>query len=49
YSLTVWTGQHDILKVEDLVIYRQNFSKTRIYYDLLESQIKQFKALPGYS
>ncbi|XP_073697331.1 protein FAM151B [Garra rufa] len=49
YSLTVWTGQYDILKVEDLVPYRQNFSKTRIYYDLLESQIKLFKGLPGYS
>uniref|UniRef100_A0A671KHC5 Protein FAM151B-like n=1 Tax=Sinocyclocheilus anshuiensis TaxID=1608454 RepID=A0A671KHC5_9TELE len=49
YSLTVWTGKHDVLKVEDLLLYRQNFSKTRIYYDLLESQIKQFKGLPGYS
>lgn len=49
YSLTVWTGKHDVLTVEDLLLYRQNFSKTRIYYDLLESQIKQFKGLPGYT
>ncbi|XP_055055095.2 protein FAM151B [Misgurnus anguillicaudatus] len=48
YSLTVWTGKNDVLKVEDLLPYRQNFSKTRIYYDLLESQITQFKGLPGY-
>ncbi|XP_067296300.1 protein FAM151B isoform X2 [Pseudorasbora parva] len=48
YSLTVWTGNDDVLNVEELLPYRQNFSKTRIYYDLLESQIKQFKGLPGY-
>ncbi|KAA0716984.1 Protein FAM151B [Triplophysa tibetana] len=49
YSLTVWTGRDDVFKVEDLLPYRQNFSKTRIYYDLLESQMTQFKQLPGFS
>ncbi|XP_030647820.1 protein FAM151B [Chanos chanos] len=49
YSLTIWTGQSDVLDVKDLLPYRQNFSRTRIYYDLLESQISQFKGLPGYS
>ncbi|XP_051552529.1 protein FAM151B-like isoform X1 [Myxocyprinus asiaticus] len=49
YSLTVWTGKNDVLKVEDLLPYRQNCSKTRIYYDLLESQMTQFRGLPGYS
>ncbi|XP_077097118.1 protein FAM151B isoform X1 [Siphateles boraxobius] len=49
YSLTVWTGKDDVLNVEDLLPYRQNFNKTRIYYDLLESQFTQFKGLPGYS
>ncbi|XP_048043540.1 protein FAM151B isoform X1 [Megalobrama amblycephala] len=49
YSLTVWTGKDDVLNVEDLLPYRQNFSETRIYYDLLESQFKLFKGLPGYS
>ncbi|XP_056602392.1 protein FAM151B [Triplophysa dalaica] len=49
YSLTVWTGRDDVFKVEDLLPYRQNFSKTRIYYDLLESQMIQFKQLPGFS
>ncbi|KAI4884299.1 hypothetical protein NFI96_026910 [Prochilodus magdalenae] len=49
YTLTVWTGQSDVLNVEDLLPYRQNFSKSRIYYDLLESQITKFKTLPGYT
>ncbi|KAL6465975.1 hypothetical protein MHYP_G00261080 [Metynnis hypsauchen] len=49
YTLTVWTGQRDVLNVEDLLPYRQNFNKSRIYYDLLESQISKFKALPGYN
>ncbi|XP_072521264.1 protein FAM151B [Salminus brasiliensis] len=49
YTLTVWTGQSDVLNMEDLLPYRQNFSKPRIYYDLLESQISTFKTLPGYN
>lgn len=48
YSLTVWTGKVDALNVNDLMPYRKNLGKRRIYYDLLESQIKQFKALAGY-
>ncbi|KAL4623209.1 protein FAM151B isoform X1 [Arapaima gigas] len=38
YSLTVWTGSTDEWKVEDLLPYRQNIDKSRIYYDLLEPQ-----------
>ncbi|XP_060764012.1 protein FAM151B isoform X2 [Neoarius graeffei] len=49
YTLTIWTGKSDVLNVEDLLPYRQNFSKSRIYYDLLESQISKFKSLPGYT
>ncbi|XP_066510746.1 protein FAM151B-like isoform X2 [Hoplias malabaricus] len=49
YTLTVWTGQNDMLNVEDLLLYRQNFSKSRIYYDLLESQVSKFKTLSGYN
>lgn len=49
YSLTVWTGQSDELAVEDLLPYRQNIDKSRIYYDLLESQSNAFRKLPGYS
>lgn len=49
YSLTVWTGKDDALNVNDLMPYRKIFSNTRIYYDLLESQITQFKGLAGYA
>ncbi|XP_041957914.1 protein FAM151B [Alosa sapidissima] len=49
YSLTVWTSLSDTLVVEDLLPYRQNISKSRVYYDLLDSQIAQLKALPGFS
>lgn len=49
YTLTIWTGTSDGLNVLDLLPYRQNFSKSRIYYDLLENQILKFKSLPGYA
>uniref|UniRef100_A0A4W4GI86 Menorin-like domain-containing protein n=1 Tax=Electrophorus electricus TaxID=8005 RepID=A0A4W4GI86_ELEEL len=48
YTLTIWTGQDDVLNVEDLLPYRQHFHKSRIYYDLLDSQLSKFKTLPGY-
>ncbi|TRY65920.1 hypothetical protein DNTS_026617 [Danionella cerebrum] len=49
YSLTIWTGKDDAVNVEDLLPYRQKISKTRIYYDLIGSQMTRFKGLPGYS
>ncbi|KAJ8414869.1 hypothetical protein AAFF_G00023920 [Aldrovandia affinis] len=49
YSLTIWTGQSDKLDVEDLLHYRQNIDKGRVYYDLLESQSNAFRKLPGFS
>ncbi|KAJ8380676.1 hypothetical protein SKAU_G00014540 [Synaphobranchus kaupii] len=49
YSLTVWTGLSDQLAMEDLLPYRQNIDKSRVYYDLLESQSNAFRKLPGYS
>ncbi|XP_028852510.1 protein FAM151B [Denticeps clupeoides] len=49
YSLTVWTGLHDTLVMEDLLPYRQNISKSRVYYDLSESQIVRLMALPDKS
>ncbi|KAL0978994.1 hypothetical protein UPYG_G00179040 [Umbra pygmaea] len=48
YSLTVWTGQTDVFALEDLLPYRKEMNKTRIYYDLLDSQRTEFRALPGY-
>ncbi|XP_071392175.1 protein FAM151B [Centroberyx affinis] len=38
YSLTVWTGQNDKFPVQDLLLYREEFDKSRIYYDLPDSQ-----------
>uniref|UniRef100_W5MD04 Family with sequence similarity 151 member B n=1 Tax=Lepisosteus oculatus TaxID=7918 RepID=W5MD04_LEPOC len=38
YSLTVWTGQGDIYPEEDLLLFRQDFDKSRIYYDVPEAQ-----------
>ncbi|XP_037115444.1 protein FAM151B isoform X1 [Syngnathus acus] len=37
YSLTVWTGQNDKFKVEDLLPYRTCFDVSRICYDLPEA------------
>ncbi|KAJ7993758.1 hypothetical protein DPEC_G00258010 [Dallia pectoralis] len=48
YSLTVWTGQTDVLDVEDLLTYRKHIDKTRIYYDLLDTQRAKLGALPGF-
>ncbi|KAL2091970.1 hypothetical protein ACEWY4_011768 [Coilia grayii] len=49
YSLTVWTSLSDTLAVEELMPYRQNVSRSRVYYDLSESQMAQLKGLPGFS
>ncbi|MBN3308528.1 F151B protein, partial [Amia calva] len=48
YSLTVWTGKNDVYAVEDLILYRQAFNKSRIYYDIPEPQNTLFKNSPGY-
>ncbi|XP_034027139.1 protein FAM151B [Thalassophryne amazonica] len=38
YTLTVWTGRSDELRLQDLVSYRKEFDVSRIYYDLPEHQ-----------
>ncbi|KAG7277970.1 hypothetical protein CRUP_020286 [Coryphaenoides rupestris] len=38
YTLTVWTGQEDVFAVQDLLPYRRQFEKSRIYYDLPDSE-----------
>uniref|UniRef100_A0A8C8IJZ1 Menorin-like domain-containing protein n=1 Tax=Oncorhynchus tshawytscha TaxID=74940 RepID=A0A8C8IJZ1_ONCTS len=48
YSLTIWTGHTDVFVVKDLLPYRSDIDKTRIYYDLLDSQRTQLKGLTGY-
>ncbi|XP_010150777.1 PREDICTED: protein FAM151B [Eurypyga helias] len=47
YSLTVWTGKEDVYSVEDLLYIRENFDKSRVYYDILEPQKSEFKKAIG--
>ncbi|NWR57338.1 F151B protein, partial [Bucorvus abyssinicus] len=47
YSLTVWTGKEDVYSVEDLLYIRQNFDKSKVYYDILEPQNSEFKRAIG--
>ncbi|NWW71145.1 F151B protein, partial [Climacteris rufus] len=47
YSLTVWTGKEDVYSVEDLLFIRENFDKSRVYYDIFEPQNSAFKRAIG--
>ncbi|NXY10560.1 F151B protein, partial [Pteruthius melanotis] len=47
YSLTVWTGKEDTYSVEDLLFIRENFDKSRVYYDIFEPQNSEFKKAIG--
>ncbi|NXO36813.1 F151B protein, partial [Locustella ochotensis] len=47
YSLTIWTGKEDIYSVEDLLLIRENFDKSRVYYDIFEPQNSEFKKAIG--
>ncbi|NXS78204.1 F151B protein, partial [Erpornis zantholeuca] len=47
YSLTVWTGKEDVYSVEDLLVIRENFDKSRVYYDIFEPQNSEFKKAIG--
>lgn len=38
YSLTVWTGQSDVFKLEDLLQFRKQLQPSRVYYDLPDDQ-----------
>lgn len=42
-SLTVWTGKHDPLKLEDLLRIRSSFPKNAVYYDVPEGINTQFQ------
>uniref|UniRef100_UPI00398F1285 protein FAM151B isoform X1 n=1 Tax=Pristiophorus japonicus TaxID=55135 RepID=UPI00398F1285 len=43
YSLTVWTAKEDLYTVEDMLYIRENFDKSRIYYDLFEPQNSELR------
>ncbi|NWI44880.1 F151B protein, partial [Picathartes gymnocephalus] len=47
YTLTVWTGKEDVYSVEDLLLIRENFDKSRVYYDIFEPQNSEFKKAIG--
>ncbi|XP_026722513.1 protein FAM151B isoform X1 [Athene cunicularia] len=47
YSLTVWTGKEDVYSVEDLLYIRENFDKSRVYYDIFEPQNSEFRKAIG--
>ncbi|NXQ42636.1 F151B protein, partial [Catharus fuscescens] len=47
YSLTVWAGKEDVYSVEDLLLIRENFDKSRVYYDIFEPQNSEFKKAIG--
>lgn len=38
FSLTVWTGQSDVVKMEDLLWFRKQLQPMRVYYDLPDDQ-----------
>lgn len=49
YSLTVWTGQSDQFKMEDLMHYRKLVNPKRIYFDLPDAQRTQLAETAPWS
>ncbi|KAG8518948.1 Protein FAM151A [Galemys pyrenaicus] len=45
YSLTLWQGSLDPVRVDDLLYIRDNSATHQIYYDLFEPVLSQFKKL----
>ncbi|XP_062994685.1 protein FAM151A isoform X2 [Elgaria multicarinata webbii] len=43
YSLTLWQGKTDPVRVEDLLFIRNNSQPEQIYYDLFDPVLSQFK------
>ncbi|XP_078420552.1 protein FAM151B [Cetorhinus maximus] len=43
YSLTVWAARKDSYSVEDMLYIRENFDKSRIYFDLFEPQNSELR------
>ncbi|XP_078252691.1 protein FAM151B [Rhinoraja longicauda] len=43
YSLTVWTARDDSYALEDMLYIREDFDKSKIYYDLFEPQISALR------
>ncbi|KAI5938201.1 protein FAM151A isoform X1 [Manis javanica] len=47
YSLTLWQSVTDQVSVDDLLYIRDNCAIHRVYYDLFEPVLSQFKQLTG--
>lgn len=45
YTLTLWQGTTDPVSVDDLLYIRDNVETHRVYYDLFEPVLSQFKQL----
>ncbi|XP_005398582.1 PREDICTED: protein FAM151A [Chinchilla lanigera] len=45
YTLTLWQGTTDSVSVDDLLYIRDNTETHRVYYDLFEPVLSQFKQL----
>ncbi|KAM4872975.1 protein FAM151A [Thomomys bottae] len=45
YSLTLWQGANDPVSVDDLLYIRDNSAAHRVYYDLFEPVLSQFKQM----
>ncbi|XP_059825393.1 protein FAM151B isoform X2 [Hypanus sabinus] len=43
YSLTVWTAREDSYSLQDMSSIREDFDKSRIYYDLFEPQMSELR------
>ncbi|KAM4640628.1 protein FAM151A [Discoglossus pictus] len=43
YSLTLWQGSSDPVKLQDLLFIRDNSSPEQIYYDIYEPLLSEFK------
>ncbi|XP_072137403.1 protein FAM151B isoform X1 [Mobula birostris] len=41
YSLTIWTAREDSYSLQDMASIREDFDKSRIYYDLFEPQMSE--------
>ncbi|XP_003216319.2 protein FAM151B isoform X1 [Anolis carolinensis] len=47
YTLTIWTGKHDNYSVQDLLVIRESFDKSRVFYDISGSQDLEFRKAIG--
>uniref|UniRef100_A0A8D0G8H0 Family with sequence similarity 151 member B n=1 Tax=Sphenodon punctatus TaxID=8508 RepID=A0A8D0G8H0_SPHPU len=47
YSLTIWAGKQDNYTVEDLLYIRENFDKSKVFYDVFDPHNSEFRKAIG--